>query len=179
MGVHDLNSGLHIAMLSGLNNLGWRMNVSKTLFAQVMEYVSWKIFGRIVERRNGDIGVRTSSCAPICFAYSPIDVARVLARHRGLADRQSSQAFLHGIEERACPTNALDHQADIVKVQEWLGHANIATTRFMITAWSGRRDSPTFKVSYKTWPEHVLLSMTYNYYPPTTDHTSLFFFATL
>ena len=25
-------------------------------------------------------------------------------------------------------TNALDHQADIAKVQEWLGHANIATT---------------------------------------------------
>ena len=26
-------------------------------------------------------------------------------------------------------TNALDHQADIAKVQEWLGHAKIATTR--------------------------------------------------
>jgi integrase/recombinase XerD len=26
-------------------------------------------------------------------------------------------------------TNALDHQADIAKVQEWLGHANIATMR--------------------------------------------------
>jgi integrase len=25
-------------------------------------------------------------------------------------------------------TNALDHQADIAKVQEWLGQANIATT---------------------------------------------------
>ncbi len=26
-------------------------------------------------------------------------------------------------------TNALDHQADIAKVQEWLGHANIATDK--------------------------------------------------
>jgi site-specific recombinase XerD len=26
-------------------------------------------------------------------------------------------------------TNTLDHHADIAKVQEWLGHANIATTR--------------------------------------------------
>jgi integrase/recombinase XerD len=26
-------------------------------------------------------------------------------------------------------TNALDHEADIAKVQEWLGHANIAATR--------------------------------------------------
>jgi integrase/recombinase XerD len=29
-------------------------------------------------------------------------------------------------------TNELDHQADIAKVQEWLGHANIATTRMKI-----------------------------------------------
>ena len=26
-------------------------------------------------------------------------------------------------------TNALNHDADIAKVQEWLGHANIATTK--------------------------------------------------
>ncbi len=26
-------------------------------------------------------------------------------------------------------TNALDHEADIAKVQEWLGHASISTTR--------------------------------------------------
>lgn len=26
-------------------------------------------------------------------------------------------------------TNALSHEADIAKVQEWLGHANVSTTR--------------------------------------------------
>jgi integrase len=31
-------------------------------------------------------------------------------------------------------TNALDHQADIAKVQELLGHANIATSASTITA---------------------------------------------
>lgn len=36
-------------------------------------------------------------------------------------------------------TNALDHQAAIAKVQKWLGYANIATTRIMITARHGRR----------------------------------------
>ena len=35
------------------------MNVGKTLFAQVMEFVPWKTFGRIVERHKGDAGVRT------------------------------------------------------------------------------------------------------------------------
>jgi hypothetical protein len=41
------------------------MNVGKTLFAQVMEFVPWKTFGRIVERHKGDAGVRTLGCAEL------------------------------------------------------------------------------------------------------------------
>ena len=52
-------------MLSGLDDLGCGMNVGKTLFAQVMEYVPWKTFGRIIERHAGDAGVRTLDCADL------------------------------------------------------------------------------------------------------------------
>jgi integrase/recombinase XerD len=45
-------------------------------------------------------------------------------------------------------TNALDHQADIAKVQEWLGYANIATTRIYDHRKTRPEDSPTFKVAY-------------------------------
>jgi integrase/recombinase XerD len=45
-------------------------------------------------------------------------------------------------------TNALDHEADIAKVQEWLGHANIATTRIYDRRKMRPEDSPTFKVAY-------------------------------
>lgn len=45
-------------------------------------------------------------------------------------------------------TNALDHQADIAKVQAWLGHASIATTRIYDRRTTRPEDSPTFKVSY-------------------------------
>ena len=41
------------------------MNVGKTLFAQVMEYVPCKTFGRIIQRYAGDAGVRTLDCADL------------------------------------------------------------------------------------------------------------------
>ena len=39
------------------------MYVGKTLFAQVMEFVPWTSFARIVHRYGGNSGVRTLSCA--------------------------------------------------------------------------------------------------------------------
>ena len=40
-----------------------RMYVGKTLFAQIMEFVPWTSFARIVQRHDGNSGVRTLSCA--------------------------------------------------------------------------------------------------------------------
>ena len=39
------------------------MNVGKTLFAQIMEFVPWTSFSRIVERHDGNAGVRRMPCA--------------------------------------------------------------------------------------------------------------------
>ena len=41
------------------------MNVGTPLFVQVMEYVPWKNFGRIIERHAGDAAVRTLGCADL------------------------------------------------------------------------------------------------------------------
>ncbi len=38
------------------------MNLGKTLFAQLMEFVPWTSFARIVERYGGDSGVRVLNC---------------------------------------------------------------------------------------------------------------------
>ena len=45
-------------------------------------------------------------------------------------------------------TNALSHEADIAKVQEWLGHADISTTRLYDRRKTKPEDSPTFSVKY-------------------------------
>jgi site-specific recombinase XerD len=54
---------------------------------------------------------------------------------------------VHSLRATAA-TNALDHAADIAKVQEWLGHANISTTRLYDKRTTRPEDSPTFKVAY-------------------------------
>jgi integrase/recombinase XerD len=54
---------------------------------------------------------------------------------------------VHALRATAA-TNALDHQADIAKVKEWLGHANITTTRLYDRRKHRPEDSPTFKVEY-------------------------------
>jgi integrase/recombinase XerD len=54
---------------------------------------------------------------------------------------------VHALRATAA-TNALAHNADIAKVQEWLGHANIAMTRLYDRRQSRPEESPTFKVEY-------------------------------
>jgi len=39
------------------------MNAGKTLFAQIMEFIPWTSFSRIVTRYGGDAGVRRMNCA--------------------------------------------------------------------------------------------------------------------
>ena len=39
------------------------MYVDKTMFAQIMDFLTWKTFHRIVTRYQGDYRIRTLSCA--------------------------------------------------------------------------------------------------------------------
>jgi integrase/recombinase XerD len=66
---------------------------------------------------------------------------------RGYAQKLGVSIGAHALRATAA-TNALEHAADIAKVQEWLGHANIATTRLYDRRKNRPEDSPTFKISY-------------------------------
>jgi integrase/recombinase XerD len=72
------------------------------------------------------------------------DVVKKYARKLGI---EPSCISVHGLRATAA-TNALEHEADIAKVQEWLGHANISTTRLYDRRKMKPEDSPTFKVNY-------------------------------
>jgi site-specific recombinase XerD len=73
-------------------------------------------------------------------------VVQYYARKIGIGDIE--RLGVHALRATAA-TNALDHEADIAKVQEWLGHANIATTRLYDRRKHRPEDSPTFKVAYQ------------------------------
>ena len=60
----------------------------------------------------------------------------------------SVQRFGPHAARATAATNALDTGADIAKVQEWLGHASVSTTRVYDHRKTCPEDSPTFKVKY-------------------------------
>ena len=77
-------------------------------------------------------------------AITPDGVYKLVRKYSALLEFEIGA---HALRATAA-TNALDHNADIAKVQEWLGHANIATTRIYDHRKTRPEDSPTFKITY-------------------------------
>ncbi|MGH7068506.1 MAG: tyrosine-type recombinase/integrase [Acetobacteraceae bacterium] len=80
----------------------------------------------------------------------PASVYRNIVRKYGLQTGISAEVnglCVHSLRATAA-TNALAHDSDIAKVQEWLGHANVSTTRLYDRRKSRPEDSPTFRVKY-------------------------------
>ena len=88
--------------------------------------------------------VRNNRTGELAEAITADGVYKLVRRYSALL---GFEIGAHALRATAA-TNALDHQADIAKVQEWLGHANIATTRIYDHRRTRPEDSPTFKVAY-------------------------------
>lgn len=71
----------------------------------------------------------------------------VVGAHAQAAGIAVAGLGVHGLRATAA-TNALEHEADIARVQQWLGHANISTTRLYDRRHARAADSPTFRVRY-------------------------------
>src|SRR5215217_5573127 len=88
--------------------------------------------------------IRNNRTGKLDGAITPDGIYRLV---RAYSAALGFEIGAHALRATAA-TNALDHQADIAKVQGWLGHANIATTRIYDHRRTRPEDSPTFKVSY-------------------------------
>jgi integrase/recombinase XerD len=87
--------------------------------------------------------IRNNRTGQLDDAITPDGIYKV----RAYSAQLGFETGAHALRATAA-TNAIDHEADIAKVQEWLGHANIATTRIYDHRRTRPEDSPTFKVAY-------------------------------
>jgi site-specific recombinase XerD len=71
-----------------------------------------------------------------------------LIKHYGRKTGLAIDRFGPHAARATAATNALEAGTDIAKVQEWLGHANISTTRVYDHRKTRPEDSPVFKIKY-------------------------------
>ena len=92
--------------------------------------------------------IRQPKAGALAVALTPGAVySEVVVRYMAQVGISGENMGPHALRATAA-TSALEHQADIARVQEWLGHANIGTTRVYDRRGSRPEDSPTFKVAY-------------------------------
>jgi len=66
------------------------MNMGKTLFAQVMEFVPWKTFGRIIERHKGDAECAPSAALPRKkYGFDSLSAKARVRRYNGSSVRHT------------------------------------------------------------------------------------------
>jgi len=102
--------------------------------------IAGPVFRPVTNNRTGDLD------RPL----DPASVYQNVVRKYGLETGISAEVnglCVHSLRATAA-TNALSHEADIAKVQEWLGHANVSTTRLYDRRKTRPEDSPTFRIRY-------------------------------
>ena len=75
------------------------MNTGKTLFAQIMDFLPWKTFHRIVARHGGDKGVRSLTCAEQfrAMAFAQLTYRESLRDIEACLLAQAAKLVPHGV----------------------------------------------------------------------------------
>src|SRR5271166_3792321 len=110
-------------MLPG-SSLESPMNTSKTLFAQLMEFLPWKTFSRIVARYGGDSRVRTLSCGEQyrAMAFAQLTYRESLRDIETCLSVRASKLYHMGFREPVRRSTL----ADANEVRDWRIHADLA-----------------------------------------------------
>jgi len=100
------------------------MHIGKLVFAQLMDHLPWKSFGRIVERYGGDHRVREFSCANQlrCMAFAQLTYRESLRDIATCLRAQSAKLYHLGIRG----TVARSTLADANEARDWRIYAQFA-----------------------------------------------------
>ena len=101
------------------------MNIGKTLFAQLMDFLPWLTFNRYVTRYGGDKGVRTMSCAEQfrVMAFAQLTYRESLRDIEVSLSVQSSKLYHMGFREPIRRSTL----ADANESRDWRIYAEFAT----------------------------------------------------
>src|SRR5277367_1155029 len=110
-------------MLPG-SSLESPMNTGKTLFAQLIDFLPWKTFGRIVARYDGDSRVRTLSCSEQyrAMAFAQLTYRESLRDIETCLSVQASKLYHMGFSEPVRRSTL----ADANEVRDWRIYAELA-----------------------------------------------------
>jgi hypothetical protein len=100
------------------------MNVGKLVFAQLMDHLPWKSFGRLVERYGGDHRVRHFKCAHQfrCMAFAQLTYRESLRDIEACLRAQRSKLYHLGISGPVARSTL----ADANEVRDWRIYADFA-----------------------------------------------------
>ncbi len=86
------------------------MNTGKTLFAQIMDFLPWKTFHRIVARHGGDKGVRTLTCAEQfrAMAFAQLTYREILRDIEACLLAQAAKLYHMGFREPVARSTLAD-----------------------------------------------------------------------
>jgi len=100
------------------------MHIGKLVFAQLMDHLQWKTFGRIVERYGGDHRVRNFSCANQfrCMAFAQLTYRESLRDIATCLRAQSTKLYHLGIRGAVARSTL----ADANEARDWRLYAEFA-----------------------------------------------------
>jgi len=100
------------------------MHVGKLVFAQLMDHLPWKSFGRIVERYRGEHRVREFSCANQlrCMAFAQLTYRESLRDIEACLRAQRSKLYHLGIRGQVARSTL----ADANEARDWRIYAEFA-----------------------------------------------------
>lgn len=111
-------------MVSGSRFRGGSVYAGKTLFAQVMDFIPWTTFRRIVSEYRGDHRVRTLSCAEQfrCMAFAQLTYRESLRDIEACLSAQTAKLYHMGFRKPVSRSTL----ADANETRDWRIYAEVA-----------------------------------------------------